>query len=352
MRIHGNIKILSLFMDGMLDKGLAEKVETHVKICSGCRATLENMKKTRRCLSEEDSMEPPPYLERKIMDSLFTREKRSLPFKKFSLAAGYVALILLFSFIAVSRFKTGIKLASAPEGHLATEVKEAGGSLPGNGPRKELKEEAGFLGKVAEEEKPLEGKQEELPSSEKPVSVAKSEKTLFSKTSGASGDAVLDIAAETRTERKESMEAPAKTGAGGEKGNTAVFSAGREPAGSAPAIKSAPLDELSAKKVLDVKDAPSPIIIREAEEWHRIWQVQNAAQNLSLELPEVDFSKKMVVAVPSKRNDREYAVVNTVEENDRVILQYREYPLQKRPHPPYQLNIVSNKASVELEKID
>ena len=124
-----------------------------------------------------------------------------------------------------------------------------------------------------------------------------------------------------------------------------------EPAAKAPAavMKSSAGETMRLGCARPMSDA---IVIRNADEWKKIWYKQNTAQNLSLPLPEVDFKQKMVVAIPSRIEGKEYAVVNTIEDKDKIVVEYKELPLQKLAPPPYQLNVVNQKPAVELQKVD
>ena len=97
------------------------------------------------------------------------------------------------------------------------------------------------------------------------------------------------------------------------------------------------------------------LVIRNKMDWEKTWNSQNTSQNLSLPLPEVDFTKQMVVALPINQAGREYKIVKIEEKPDRVIVQYRTIlPRQDKAGiiPPYQLEVVNTRPSVELQKLD
>ena len=118
------------------------------------------------------------------------------------------------------------------------------------------------------------------------------------------------------------------------------------------------------------------LVIRNKTEWEKAWNSQNTSQNLSLPLPEVDFKKQMVVALPTNQAGDEYKIVKTEEKPDRIIVQYRttrpavdrllssgaqpedgnasNLSVQEkvRTIPPYQLEIVNIRPNVELQKLD
>ncbi len=102
--------------------------------------------------------------------------------------------------------------------------------------------------------------------------------------------------------------------------------------------------------------APANLLIRNSRDWSRLWQTQNTVQNLSLPLPPVDFKKQMVVAVPTRQENRAYQVLRSEEKADRVIIYYRDVTTEKcdkdeaPPEPPYQVQVVNVRSRVEFQK--
>ncbi len=97
------------------------------------------------------------------------------------------------------------------------------------------------------------------------------------------------------------------------------------------------------------------LVIRNKTDWEKTWNFQNTRQNLSLPLPKVDFTKQMVVALPTNQAGRDYKIVKTEEKPDRIIVQYRVIPPGQDEAgimPPYQIEVVNTRPSVELQKLD
>jgi len=117
MKIHRNIEILSLYMDGELDKKLKDVVESHLQDCSECREILARMQKTKGLMEETPPVNAPAYLEKEILDSLPSKKVPSLsPFKKFSVGAVTFTVLLLASLLLFNRYKTeDIQIAMSPE---------------------------------------------------------------------------------------------------------------------------------------------------------------------------------------------------------------------------------------------
>ncbi|MFA7328675.1 MAG: hypothetical protein WC081_04120, partial [Candidatus Ratteibacteria bacterium] len=122
----------------------------------------------------------------------------------------------------------------------------------------------------------------------------------------------------------------------------------KEEAGKA-AVALRKIDEVS------VGEESRVLVIHNKTDWENAWNLQNTSQKLSLPLPEVDFQKQMVIALPTNQAGREYKIVKTEEKPDRIVVRYRvTLPRQDEFGivPPYQIEVVNTRPSVELQKLD
>lgn len=334
MKIHGNIKTLSLYMDKRLDMKLANKVEAHIDACPDCRETLQKMIMARDWLSVTEAVKPPPSLEKEIIKKIYSPGRSFFPAKKLFFALGCAAVIFA-SFFLMHKDQPSMRLASAPDEALTEEPLYDAEPSKERPARKET--EAMPAGKPVKTDKPLR-------QTAAAPEVKAPELSIAADDEAAEHIALKEEARSPLTAEKDiKVEEPSFARARSEPSGQAL-SAGSKYITSEVANKESPASV--------GKNIPEPIIIKSAEDWNKIWNIQNSAQNLSLALPEVDFNQKMVVAIPSIENNREYFVVNTVEEKDKIIVQYKEQPLQKSHPLPYQINIVPQKPAVELQKID
>ncbi len=319
MKLHGNVKILSLYMDGQLDEKTSGLLESHLKDCGECRETLVRMRKTRDIIAATPPVEAPAYLEREILEKL-TPAKTGL--KKFYVPALGALAAMAVAFIVI--------LGSLKETYTPS------ANLPPHGEQVYRNPAVASI-----DEKQTTGG----PRTEKPALYAARERM---------DDGLLEATdeqekrdEETDADKSEPAGIPAEKVTEKEEALSLVYVGPSEDISAARKSKAmAPMKTESAKHL------PGAIVIRDKGEWTAVWHTQNTVQNLSLPLPEVDFSEKMVVAVPSRTQDKEYVVVNTAEEKDKIIVQYRERPLQTDALPPYLLNVVNQKPVVELQKID
>ncbi|HNS33172.1 MAG TPA: zf-HC2 domain-containing protein [bacterium] len=359
MNIHNNTELLSLYMDGKLDKGLAGKLEAHMKICRECRETFQKMAQARCYISTVEPVEPTLNLEKEILENIHSERNLSLfPSGKFSLALGALAAVLFVSLLFTGKFKKeDIRLAMTPE---ETPMEEEYKSVD-SGATTEQTEKGDDVKITIDRDKTPDAP--EIPHQE-PVLLAKSAPTVSGKFEVPADKASVNSKIMAGQLDESEMETPELKKA--EEINEMESPVSRElikPPEKTRKEKSSSLMEIRSERQdkplpsaasvgTDFDKLPSAIVIRDNKDWNRIWMTQNAAQNLSLKLPEVDFSRKMVVAIPSREAGREYSVVNTVEEKDRIVIQFKEQSLQKPVPPPYQINVVNQKPTVELQKLD
>lgn len=322
MKLHGNVTILSLYMDGRLDVKTRSLLESHLKDCRDCREILAGMRETSELISGTAPVRHPDGFEDKIIAGL---PKKTAPAilsvrRIYIPALGTLAVLLAVSLFIMERTNTDRAFKIA---------------------KKTVSEESGTDNSFNELET---HKNIQVPS----VSEKSGEVTPGSETTG-------QPVPEDKKILSEKQEADRVTISGGvlpQKEKKAEEQICPEPAKTSAAVMKPSADEAPGMALRGNKTPLTAIIIRNADEWKEVWHTQNTVQNLSLPLPEVDFKEKMVVALPSKTEDKEYVVVKTLEEKDRIVVEYRERPLQKSQPPPYQLNVVNRKPVVELQNID
>lgn len=325
MKLHGNAEILSLYMDGRLHREIQSSLESHLKGCEECRETLAQMQEAKRLISEIASVPAHAALEKEIIAGLPEKKTFSVPLKKIYLPViGTLAILVVTSLLLYESLneKQAFQIARTPV------------------PEKRITKKN--FDEYVENKKRLEYKPDISAITEK-------KETAFSKTEEPSLAPAKELAAlsdrSQATIEKTDGDTRAKKGrVNGEPGWEV------EVVGAPVSVMKSTADEKAGfayrRPVLNA------IVIRNRDEWKKIWDTQNTAQNLSLPLPEVDFREKMVVAIPSRMEDKEYMVINTKEYTEKIVVEYKELPLQKPSHPPYQLNVVNQKPSVELQKVD
>jgi len=340
MRIHGNAKIFSLYMDGQLDKKTADLLESHLKECSECREMLARFQETKRLISGAAKVKPPAELEGEIMDRLASKKYLFLsPFKRFSLAAGTVTVVLLSALLFLQRFKTeDIQIAMSPE-----QIKE-------------IEETIKYRSAIEGKEGTVAKAPSEITIKPEAPSEREEERLLPDTDAGDRQNVKSALLKEQADEKQPEDKIPSEKQEEPLMEKKAIVAHRETGFKIQPAEKEISSSETTPEGIISLsyahKDAPVPVVIRNENEWKTIWNTQNTAQNLSLPLPEVDFREKMVVALPSRTEDKEYIVVNTVEEKDKIIVEYKETLPQKSAPPPYHLNIVTQKPAVELQRVD
>ncbi len=338
MKLHKNIEIFSLYIDGELDKKLADSVAAHLETCEECKTAVERLAETKKLLSETQTVQPPANLVKQIMDSIPETAPRALPVRKFYFPVlGTIALLIAVSLITFNRTHgikgaQGVQVAKAPVNEKSAEVIEE--TAPSSLISKAEKP-AVFAGADADTAK-----------------VKMDEASVREK--GEVADERVRMGEEFAVKKEKAIPQESKNSASPESAEGEFCYIGADGKSVCEDTSGKTAISLAAKTAGMARKEPFPnaIVIRNGKEWTSIWTAQNTAQNLTLPLPDVDFREKMVVAVPSIQANNEYTVVNTLEEKDKIIIQYKEQPLQKISPPPYQLNVVNQKPSVELQKID
>ena len=327
-----NQKLLSACVDGMLPERAKKSFDGHLNSCPECRKALQELELLRELLREFPEKHPGLGFETAILSRV--REKPEVTtLRSWSRRASYglagLALLLIVTL------------------YLQKPV---------------LPPQLDIVRTPVPVQPVVERKKTEFASEQK--SLAPAEQKVVSKL-----DALADKDAEnpaalsvTASERREQVPAPEPSAAGGKvKSETLSVP---QAAGSIASAEYAAVPEkeigkhaVALRKTAEISaDKESRLlVIRNKMDWEKTWNSQNTSQNLSLPLPEVDFKKQMVVALPTNQAGREYKIVKTEEKPDRIIVQYRvTLPRQDEVViiPPYQLEVVNTRPSVELQKLD
>ncbi|HOL22251.1 MAG TPA: hypothetical protein PLQ41_05300 [bacterium] len=319
MRIHKNIEILSLYIDGRLKKDIKDIVDVHIKECSECREILLRFQETRKLLSGAEIINPPEYLEKEILQNLpstrsFTRCV-TVP------VLGTLTMVILgFLVIQKNIHRDDVHLVyQSPPEMLSNDVVKQKGESAGKEEVSNITEEMVKPAPVIEEKPVLARSQMDKENS-------------IEETGGINGDTVKEIETEDKNSAYEGKKVRVLSSV------------------VTQATKEKKMEEATPSKKGDIM--PTFMVIRDRNEWQNIWEMQNRAQNLSTPVPDVDFDTKMVVVLPSRIEDRAYKVVNTVEEKDKVIIQYKEVPLKESPQEPYNLKVVNQSNIIEIQNIE
>ncbi|GAF82518.1 unnamed protein product [marine sediment metagenome] len=96
-------KLLSAYLDNELDSKSAMKVKEHLSKCSHCSERLTTLKEIHGLLRARERMEPPPFLENRILSAAenIGLPQEVLPYSGWKLIPLFTAisiLLLVFSF--------------------------------------------------------------------------------------------------------------------------------------------------------------------------------------------------------------------------------------------------------------
>ena len=291
-------KLLSAYVDGMLSEKAKKSFAVHLDSCPECRKALQEMELLCKLLREFPEKDPGLGFETAILSRVREKKTEVVALRSWSrrVSCGLAGLALLL-IVTIYLQK------------------------PVFPPQPEVVQSPAPEGLVAEKKKAVSVADQKTPAPEPSSVEAKVTTEMPTAVSRSVGSAV----------REEYAAVPEK-----EAGKAAAPVALR---------KSAEISTDSASQLL---------VIRDKTDWARTWNVQNTSQNLSLPLPEVDFTKQMVVALPTHQAGRAYKIVKTEEKPDRIIVQYRAASPKKDETgilPPYQIEVVNTKPSVELQKL-
>ena len=327
-----NQKLLSAYVDGMLSEKAKKYFTGHLDSCPECRQALKELELLRELLREFPEKHPGPGFETAILSRV--REKpevaasRSWSRRVSYGLAGLALLLIVTLYLQKPVLPPQLEIARtpAPEGLI------------------------------------VEGKKTEFPLKQKPP-VSAEQKIVSKPNVLADKDAekpLVPLAAAPETQKQTSMPKPSVT----EEKLKSEIPAAPQVAGSLapPAEYAAISKKETGESAVTIRKAAAIsadkesqfLVIRNKTDWEKAWNSQNTSQNLSLPLPEVDFKKQMVVALPTNQAGREYKIVKTEEKPDRIIVQYRAtLPRQDevRIIPPYQIEVVNTRPSVELQKL-
>ena len=333
---HLNRELLSAYLDDMLPEGRKQKVKEHLDSCTECREIFQGLEAVRQLLRKYPLKDPGVGFQTAIL-SRIEEEKKSLALRawsrRVSLSLGGLALILITFLFLYKPYlpPPAVELEKTPVQPQAEKIKEKGALAPTK-PSTPEKEYA-----VAREE---EQKQPSGPTTKSKIVMAPILPPAGSKVSV---DASLGEVTPPAEEEKALTISSRKIG-----GDLVL----QEKVASAP---SAPEGLKVMKPAVIPALPPQNTIIRTSEEWTKTWNVQNTVQNVSLPLPQVDFKNQMVIAVSTCQDHRKYRIVKTEDKKDKIVVQYQEIAAGKdeeKSLPPYQLEVVNSRPSVEFQKVD
>ena len=326
-----NQKLLSAYVDGMLPERVRKFFTGHLDSCPECRKALQELELLRELLREFPEKHPGPRFETAILSRV--REKPGvIALRSWSRRVSYglvgLALLLIVTLYLqkpVLPPQLEIARTPAPE-RLVVEKKKAG--------------------PVSEQNILAPAEQKIVSGSDALTDKDAKKSALLSGTASEKQEQVSESAPSLAEGKVKSETLPVPQVA--DSLNSAGYAiVSEKEVGKAAALRKTA--EISTDKESRL------LVIRNKTDWENAWNFQNTSQNLSLPLPEVDFKKQMVVALPTNQAGREYKIVKTEEKPDRIIVQYRVIlPRQDESGiiPPYQLEVVNTRPSVELQKLD
>jgi len=311
-----NRKLFSAYVDGMLPEKAKKSFAGHLDSCPECRKALKELELLRELLREFPEKHPGPGFETAILSRV--REKpgvialRSWPRRASYGLAGLALLLIVTIYLQKPVLPPQLEITRTPAPErLVVEKKKAE-------PVSEQKSPASTKRKVVSGTDALANKDAEKPSAPSLVEGKLKSEML----------PVPQVA--------DSL-------------NSAGYASAPEKEAGKHAVAFRKTAEISTDKESRL------LVIRNKTDWENAWNFQNTSQNLSLPVPEVDFKKQMVVALPTNQAGVEYKIVKTEEKPDRIIVQYRAtLPVKNESGiiPPYQIEVVNTRPSVELQKLD
>lgn len=324
-----NQKLLSAYVDGMLPEKSQKTFAGHLDSCPECRKALQELELLRELLREFPEKHPGPGFETAILSRVKEKPEvialRSWPRRASYGLVGLALLLIVTLYLQKPVLPPQLDIVRTPApGHLVAERKKA---------------------------EPVSKQSIPMPAKEKVVS---------------GSDALADKGTEKPLapsvavpEMRNQAAAPASSLAE-EKLKSEALPVPRTAGSLAATVPEKEIAKAAApvlRKIAEISadQEPQLLVIRNKTEWEKVWNSQNTSQNLSLPLPEVDFKKQMVVALPTNQAGRAYKIVKTEEKPDRIIVQYRAtLPKQDKVGiiPPYQLEVVNTRPSVKPQKLD
>ncbi|MFH2069103.1 MAG: zf-HC2 domain-containing protein [Candidatus Omnitrophota bacterium] len=324
-----NQELLSAYVDGMLSEKVKKYFTGHLDSCPECQKALQELELLRKLLREFPEKHPGPGFETAILSRV--REKSEVTSLRSWLRrvsyglAGLALLLIVTIYLQKPVLPPQLEITrTPPSGGLTAERKKTD-SISRQAP--------------SPAEQSIMFKPDALPDKDEEKPAAPS---------AVVSERQVQAPAPSLTEEKLKSEIPG------------VPRAGDSLAGSEYAAvpeKETGMTAVALKKAVGISAGKESqfLVIRNKTDWEKAWNFQNTSQNLSLPLPEVDFKKQMVVAIPTNQAGVEYKIVKTEEKPDRIIVQYRiTLPGQGEAEiiPPYQLEVVNTRPSVELQKLD
>lgn len=361
---HLSRDILSVHLDGLLEGAELRDAEKHLAYCPDCAKALCEMKAVKELLAGVSEEDPGAAFARSVLDRLDTGKQGS-PFLRpaWKLAFSFASAVVIFMGILLFRDQTNRPMELAK-----TEKPALGQAAPPL--RQELKAIEPSREKVGRKDvaqPPAASSASGEGTASAPPSEMK-QRPAFAGKSEAMGKEVWTADKKTDTDalaRKEEFLASQSKEGGMD--NRKVLAdrviptektASPETEKSSRMLTAAKLkDEGRGETTMAIQEnlrqkPPTYIVIRNAEEWGRIWNTQNVSQNLSLPLPKVDFASQMAIALPSRQDNQVLRILKADERKDRIVIHYRADPAEKKKGadiPAYRIQIVPNRPTVELQ---
>lgn len=409
---HATPADFSAYLDGRLAGAGREGFESHLAGCGECGRRLRELELLRDLMRELPAADPGPGFERAVLERARDRGRRYAFAAWYRRTAYGLAGLGLILIVAIYLQRPAPLMETGPDRLLEVQPAEAPAKLPEAGPpvpaakpageenklagrfRKESGEESlraqggGSAVKLDDQARPYEAAPE---SADRKAPAVGSASTLSKAELAARPPAPMMSAPVPAAAMNEEsgrgavnrpdfgLEAPAPAvpvarESAGPVAGSALDAAGRrssistagalekeaEVRGLEGASRSDTLTAAtgsdSGPRLARLPAVPANLLIRNRRDWSRLWQTQNTVQNLSLPLPPVDFRKQMVVAVPTRQENRVYQVMSSEEKEDRVIIYYRDVTTEKcdkdeaPPEPPYQVQVVNVRPRIEFQK--
>jgi len=407
---HATPADFSAYLDGRLAGAGREGFESHLAGCGECGRRLKELELLRGLMRELPAADPGPGFERAVLERARDRGRRYAFAAWYRRTAYGLAGLGLILIVAIYLQRPAPLMETGPERLLEVQPSEAPAPLPEAGPPVRAAKPAGEEKKSAGRFRNESGAEslraqgggsavklddqarsyEAAPESVERKAPAVGSASTLSKGELAARPPAPMMSAPAAAMNEESgrgtadrpapgLEAPAPAVSVARESAGPVAGSALDAAGRRSSISTAGALEKEAEvrglegasrsdtltaatgsdsgpRLARLPAAPANLLIRNSRDWSRLWQTQNTVQNLSLPLPPVDFRKQMVVAVPTRQENRAYQVLRSEEKADRVIIYYRDVTTEKcdkdeaPPEPPYQVQVVNVRPRVEFQK--
>jgi len=149
MNVHGNVELLSSFVDDELEAPTRQAVEQHLEGCLPCRQRLQGLRRVVDGLHRLEETAPPPALAARVRRALSVESTRATPLRRgeqalrrwidqpmlmplFGVVTALAVFLYLFSAWSDQSRRLGTRLVIAPAEEAATEAAGATGAVEGD----------------------------------------------------------------------------------------------------------------------------------------------------------------------------------------------------------------------------